>query len=175
MKPVLFVIALIFLVGPAFTQEDSEVVDPRGAVNFVLLGSPALVGIGGELFVSDFGVGATFTFLPLGGGDTFILLLEPGAYARYYFGELESTFYLMGGLSYLTLASGSYDDAGFVDGGILRVNGGAGYNSLFGRENTTRFAFEIGPRFNSLVTNTEDEDDLNWIFIHFMLMFGRTL
>ncbi len=171
-------LALLFLIGILVTgavlgqTDDQE--DPSGAVGFVLLGSPAVVGIGVELFLDRLGVAAVLTTLPIGGDSSFLLLLEPGLYGRYYFGDLSSTFFVTAGISYLTLAAGDYGDAGFVDGGIFRVNSGLGYNSFIGQDDTTRFSFEIGPGFNRLVTNTEDEDTVNWVFLHFMLTFGKT-
>ncbi len=172
-RVLLLMLALLFLAGTAFGQS-SDQEEPRGAVGFVLLGSPAVVGIGVELFLDQLGVAGVLTALPIGGGSSFLLFLEPGLYGRYYFGDLSSTFFVTAGTSYLTLAAGSYGDSGFVDGGIFRVNTGIGYNSFIGRDDTTRFSFEIGPRFNRLVTNTEGEDTINWMFLHFMLTFGKT-
>ncbi|MFP4431841.1 MAG: hypothetical protein ACOCW6_02570 [Spirochaetota bacterium] len=174
MKRVLLVLlGVILLAGPLFGQSEDQD-QPTGAVGLVLLGSPAVVGIGVELFLEQFGVAGTLTTLPLGGDSGLLLILEPGFYTRYYFGELESSFFLTAGVSYLTLAAGDYGDVGLVDGGIFRVNSGIGYNSFLGRDNSSRFSFEIGPRFNRLVTNTEDEDTLSWVFLHFMLTFGKT-
>lgn len=174
MKRLFFLmLALMLVTGMAFGQT-SDQEQPRGAVGFVLLGSPAVVGIGVELFLDQLGVAAVLTTLPIGSDSNFLLLLEPGLYGRYYFGDLSSTFFVTAGVSYLMLAAGDYGDAGFVDGGIFRVNSGVGYNSFIGQDNTTRFSFEIGPRFNRLVTNTEDEDTVSWVFLHFMLTFGKT-
>jgi hypothetical protein len=174
MKRVLVVfVGMILLAGPLFGQaDDSE--EPTGAVGLVLLGSPAVVGIGAELFLDQFGVAGTLTSLPLGGDSGLLLILEPGLYGRFYFSELDSSFFVTAGVSYLTLAAGDYGDVGFVDGGIFRVNSGIGYNSFLGRDNSSRVSFEIGPRFNRLVTDTENDDTLSWVFIHFMLTFGKT-
>lgn len=171
----LAIVVLVFALmsGTAWGQEGTGDA-PTGAVGLVLLGSPAVVGIGAELFLGQIGVAGTLTTLPLGGDEGLLLILEPGLYGRYYFGDLASSFFLTAGVSYLTLAAGDYGDVGFVDGGIFRVNSGLGYNSFLGRDDSSRFSFEIGPRFNRLVTDTEDDDTLNWVFLHFMLTFGKT-
>jgi hypothetical protein len=65
-------------------------------VFFILTNSFAPIGLGLEFFIGNFGIGPTFV---VGSADAgVVLVIEPGAYARFYFGDLESTFYITGGV-----------------------------------------------------------------------------
>ena len=175
MRRVLIVtLVLLFAAGTVFAQDSSADSQPRGAVSFVLAGSFAPFGVGAEVFLGRVGLGGTFTALPLGAGGNFILVYEPGAYGRFYFSHPESAFYASASTSYISIAGGSFDDIGILDGGILRLNGALGYNAFFGLDNSTRFSAELGPRFNQFVENGESVNNANYVFVHFMLMFGRT-
>ncbi|MFO8065909.1 MAG: hypothetical protein ACQETQ_11215 [Spirochaetota bacterium] len=174
----LFVLVLVVLCagGVALGQESSELQDsntPTGSLNFVLAGSFAPFGIGAELFLGPIGLGATFTALPFGAQDNFILLYEPGAYGRFYFSDLESALFASASVSYLSVAGSSASELNTLDAGIMRLNGALGYNAFFGSENATRFSFELGPRYNVPVVGGASQDE-GWIFVHFMLMFGKT-
>jgi len=173
-RPLILALILLFAAGSVFAQDSETADSPNGAVSFVLAGSFAPFGLGAEVFLGPLGLGGTFTALPFGAGGDFVVLYEPGAYGRFYFRDPESALFATAGLSYLSIAGGSYDDIGVVDGGILRVNSGLGYNAFFGRDNATRFSFELGPRFNQIIVEGNDVNDANWIFVHFMLMFGTT-
>jgi hypothetical protein len=170
----LLILTLVVLLGAgtALAQDQDET--PRGAINFILAGSPAPFGLGAEVFLGPLGLGGTFTALPLGAGGNFIVIYEPGAYGRLYFSNPESALYASASTSYISIAGGSFDEIGFIDGGILRLNGALGYNAFFGRGNSTRFAVELGPRFNQVIVKGDNVNNANWIFIHFMLMFGKT-
>lgn len=170
MKRVL-VMLLILSLGTVYLNAEER---KTGAVGLVLTNSIAFAGIGGELFLGNLGLGATFTFLPIGGGDDMVLFYEPGAYARFYFGNPVSAMYLMGGMSYFT-AAGTSGDSGLqaFDGGILNINGGFGYNAMFGDNNATRFFVEVGPRYTTMVVDS-DEEIYAGFFLHFALGFGAT-
>jgi hypothetical protein len=165
---------LLIVTGGGFAQDSSADLQPRGAVSFVLAGSLAPFGVGAEVFLGPVGLGGTFTALPLGAGGNFVLVYEPGAYGRFYFSHPESAFYASASTSYLSIAGGSFDDIGLLDGGILRLNGALGYNAFFGRDNSTRFSAELGPRFNQFIDGRDSGNNQSYIFVHFMLMFGKT-
>jgi hypothetical protein len=169
MKRVLAILLILSLVTVYLNAEENK----NGAVGLVLTNSIAFSGIGGELFLGNLGIGATFTFLPIGGGGDMVLFYEPGAYARFYFGNPASAMYLMGGMSYFTAAGSDSGDSGLqaFDGGILNINGGFGYNSMFGDNNATRFYIEVGPRYTTLVVDS-DEEIYAGFFLHFALGFG---
>lgn len=174
----LFVVVMVLLCvgGVALGQETSQAQEtptPTGSVNFILAGSFAPFGLGAEVFLGPFGLGATFTALPFGAQDNFIFLYEPGAYGRFYFGDLESALFASASTSYLSVAGSSAKELDTLDAGILRLNGALGYNAFFGRDNSTRFAFELGPRYNVPIVGGASQDT-GWIFVHFMLMFGKT-
>ncbi|MFP4705271.1 MAG: hypothetical protein ACOCXE_00345 [Spirochaetota bacterium] len=179
MKRVIVLVVVVFFAGgvalsPAQeAQESGEPESPRGAVNFILAGSWAPFGLGVEAFLGPLGLGGTFTALPFGAGGDFIILYEPGAYARFYFSNPESALFASASTSYLSVTGGSPGDLDVLDARILRLNGSVGYNAFFGRDNSTRFAFELGPRFNTPIVGGASQDS-GWIFVHFMLMFGKT-
>ena len=96
MKKILLCVLILFVVaGIAWAQEEEKERDkPLGSVSFILIDSYAPIGVGLEFFLGQFGLGPTFTtlFFVAEGNTTF--LLEPGAYVRYYFGDLSSTFFV---------------------------------------------------------------------------------
>ena len=174
MRRVLIIaMVLLFAAATVFAQDTGSADTPRGAVSFVLAGSFAPFGIGAEAFLGPLGLGGTFTFLPFGGGGDFIVLYEPGAYGRLYFSDPASSLFASVSTSYLSVAGSSAGDLDTLDAGILRINGSLGYNAFFGSDNSTRFAFELGPRYNVPVVSGASQDT-GWIFVHFMLMFGKT-
>ena len=172
-RALIVTLVLLFAAGTVFAQDSGADSQPRGAVSFVLAGSFAPFGAGAEVFLGPLGLGGTFTMLPFGTAGNFILLYEPGVYGRFYFGDLESSMYASASTSYLSVAGSSAGDLDNLDAGILRLNGALGYNAFFGSDNSTRFAFELGPRYNVPVVSGASQDT-GWIFVHFMLMFGKT-
>jgi hypothetical protein len=140
-------------------------------VSFILTNSFAPIGLGLEFFIGNFGIGPTFTTFVFGSADTgVVFVVEPGAYARFYFGDLESTFYVTGGVSYLT-AIGTYEgDVESLEFGLLKINTGVGYQTIFGKKENARFSIELGPRYRIL---TGTDENVNFpLLLHFMLMFG---
>lgn len=77
-------------------QERSEK-SKIGSVSIMLHGSLALIGFGAEVFLRPFGLGGQFTFLPLGGSDSFVFFYEPGAYLRFYLFDIQNTCYVRAG------------------------------------------------------------------------------
>ncbi len=174
MRRVLIVtLVLLFAAGIAVGQDSGTDAQPRGAVSFILAGSFAPFGAGAEVFLGPLGLGGTLTMLPFGTAGNFVLLYEPGVYGRLYFSDPESAMYASASTSYLSVAGASAGDLGTLEAGILRLNGALGYNAFLGRDNSTRFAFELGPRYNAPVVSGASQDT-GWIFVHFMLMFGQT-
>ena len=169
MKKILLCVFLLFIVaGAAWAQEEEK--EQIGSISFVLIDSYAPIGIGAEFFLGNFGVGATFTTLFFATEGEWVFALEPGAYGRYYFGDLSSTFFVSAGVSYLT-AAGSYGgDVDLLKYGLLKVNIGLGYNAIFGKNQNARFSLELGPRYRYL-TDPDHSVTLP-ILIHFMLLFG---
>jgi hypothetical protein len=165
------ILILILLLGTAMLGAQES---KTGSVGLMFTDSFAFAGIYGELFLGNLGLGATFTALPWGSGDTMVILYEPGFYGRFYMGDIASAMYLMGGMTYLT-AAGSSESGSIegVDAGVLNVNGGIGYNALLGNNNATRFSLEIGPRYSAWRADG-DEVFYEGFFLHFALYFGAT-
>ncbi len=170
MKRITFCVMIVFFIaGAVFAEEGRE--NPTGSISFILTNSFAPIGLGAEFFLSSFGLGATFTTFVVGSGDGGVVAaLEPGAYGRYYFGDLESTFFITCGASYLT-AIGSYEGSvDALDYGLLKINVGVGYNSIIGKKENARFSLELGPRYRVI---TDPSKDVSFpLLLHFMLMFG---
>jgi hypothetical protein len=169
MKRILLCVLLLFIVaGVAWAQEEQE--KPFGSVSFVLIDSYAPIGVGAEFFLGNFGIGATFTTLFFAAEGEAIFLLEPGAYGRYYFGDLSSTFFISTGVSYLTAVGTYKGDVDLLKYGLLKVNVGLGYNAIFGKNENARFSLELGPRYRKV---TDPDYDVSIpVLIHFMLLFG---
>jgi hypothetical protein len=93
---------------------------------------------------------------------------------RFYFGDpsgalfasLGSTYTFAGGAS----GSGSFSTLG--EGGLLKVNGGVGYNAFFGKKDNARFSVEVGPRYRTYVVEGSTAEALFPLVLHFQLMFG---
>jgi hypothetical protein len=163
------IVLSITATGGAWAQESEST--PAGSISFVMTNSLAPIGLGAEFFLGQIGLGATFTTFVVGSGEGGIIAtLEPGAYGRYYLGDLESTFFLMGGVSYLTAAGAYEGDVDALDFGLLKVNAGVGYHSLTGKNQKGRFSIELGPRYRTL-TGTDKKVAFP-LLLHFMLMFG---
>jgi len=164
------ILALILLlaVGLLWAEEGEKKL--TGAVSFILTDSLAFMGLGGELFFGNLGLGATFTGFIVGTSGGTVFLLEPGAYGRLYLGDLSSCFYLMGGASYFTFGASAEGLTSMADARLLNINTGIGYNALFGKKNNTRFSVEMGPRYTLPVWG-EDKGQ-GFFFPHFALMFG---
>ncbi len=139
---------------------------PIGGLSLMLHGSFAVIGVGGELFLGNLGLGGQFTFLPLGGSDGFLLFYEPGANLRFYpFGPLNS-LYVGLGLSYFRVY-GEINSISFtIDPELFNYNLALGYSVAFGDQKNTRLTLEIGPRFVKLPTTS-------FFFPHFNLSLGN--
>ena len=174
MKRILVVILMLgLLTGLAFGQEEKK---PTAAVSLELFGGIiAPMGIGAEFFLGQhFGLGAELRFLFLGYGGNFVGTVEPGGAVRYYFGDLESSMFLMGGVSYVT-AFAIGESAGVSSIGLLKPKAAVGYNAFFGKGNKTRFAIELGAVYMLPVVEGDvfDIGNLFPILPHFLIMFGR--
>ena len=174
MKKVLLVILMLaVLSGLAFGQEEKK---PTAAVSFVLLGGiVAPIGINAEFFLGPVGLAAEVRGIFIGYGGNLIGSVEPGANVRFYFSGLDSSMYLMGGVSYLTVFAIGEGSAGLANAGILKPKAAVGYNALFGKSNRTRFAIELGAVYMRPVLEGDviPMSDMFPILPHFQLMFGR--
>ena len=174
MKKILLVILMLaLLAGLAFGQEEKK---PTAAVSFELFGSIiAPIGIGAEFFLGPVGLGVELRFLFLGLEGNFIGSVEPGGSVRFYFGDLESSLFLMGGVSYLTVFAIGEGTASTAGVGFLKPKAGIGYNALFGKDNKTRFAIEVGAVYMwPIIEGDVITTDVVFPFLpHFLLMFGR--
>jgi hypothetical protein len=171
LKKILLCVFILFIVaGIAWAQEEKEEKKPIGSVSFVLINSYAPIGIGLEFFLGKFGIGPTLTtFFFVAEGD-WVFLLEPGAYGRFYFGDLSSTFFISTGVSYLTAVGAYAGDVDLLNFGLLKVNVGVGYNAIIGKNENARFSLELGPRYRYV---TDPDYDVTFpLVIHFMLLFG---
>jgi hypothetical protein len=110
----------------------------------------------------------------LGWEGNMIGTVEPGACVRFYFGDLDSSMFLMGGVSYVT-AFAIGEDSGTAPIGLLKPKVAIGYNALFGKSNKTRFAIELGAVYMQPVVEGDifDVGTMFPILPHFLLMFGR--
>jgi hypothetical protein len=175
MKRVLLVILMLaVLTGLAFGQEEEK--KPTAAVSFVLLGGIiAPIGINAEFFLGPVGLAAEVRGIFMGYGGNLIGSVEPGANVRVYFSGLDSSMYLMGGVSYLTVFAIGEGSASMANVGVLKPKAAVGYNALFGKSNRTRFAIELGAVYMWPVVEGDAVDASEWfpILPHFQLMFGR--
>ena len=172
-KALLALVILVVLSGLAFGQEAKK---PTAAVSLELFGSIiAPMGLGVEFFLGPVGIGAELRGLFFGTGDMLIGTLEPGLAARFYFGDLDSALFLMGGVSYVTAWAFSSGETGTADFGFLKPKAAIGYNALFGKDSRTRFAIELGAVYMQPVfEGTALDWDVTWpILPHFLIMFGR--
>ena len=164
---------LVMLAGLAFGQEAKR---PTAAVSFELFGSVlALMGANAEFFLGPVGLSGEVRFLFFSYGGNFLGFVEPGAAVRFYFSELESSMFLMGGVSYLTAFGLGSGGAGVTNVGLLKPKAGVGYNVLFGKGNKTRFAIELGAVYMVPVVAGDaiPSSDLFPILPHLLIMFGR--
>lgn len=169
---VVVVLMLALLAGLAFAQEEKK---PTAAVSFELFGSIiAPMGVGAEFFLGPVGLGVELRGLFLGYGGNMIGTVEPGACVRFYFGELDSSMFLMGGVSYVT-AFAIGETSGTAPIGLLKPKAAVGYNALFGKSNKTRFAIELGAVYMLPVVEGDvfDVSTMFPILPHFLIMFGR--
>ena len=173
MKRVLVVVLMLaLLAGLAFGQEAKR---PTAAVCLELFGSIiAPIGVGAEFFLGPVGLGIEVRGLFLGMQGNLIGTVEPGAAVRFYFSDLDSSMFLMGGVSYVT-AFALGESSGTAPIGLLKPKAGIGYNALFGKNNKTRFAIELGAVYMWPVVQGDalDISNLFPILPHFLLMFGR--
>lgn len=171
----LVLVVLLIVGGLAFAQEQ-QYKKPTAAVCFELGGGVlAPLGVGAEFFLGPIGLGVEVRgmFLFLGGEG--IGTLEPGATVRFYFGDLDSCLYLMGGASYVTGWAFGGGSGGTADFGLFKPKAAIGYNALFGRDNRVRFGVELGGVYMWPVLAGEvvETGELFPILPHLLLMFGR--
>jgi hypothetical protein len=172
MKKILVLLFVLLLVGGlAWSQEAKK---PVAALSFLLGGSIiAPLGVGAEFFVGPVGIGAELRGLFLAVEGSAVGTLEPGAYVHFYFSELESSLYLMGGLSYLTAWGVGDGSSGVVEAGILKPKAGVGYNALFGKNDRIRFAAEVGAVYMAPMVSGDITEDIPFLLLpHVMIMFG---
>jgi hypothetical protein len=170
----LVLVAVVFLAGLGWSEGE---VNPKGAVSFELGGGViAPIGVGVEFFLGPIGLGAEFRFMFIAVEGVMVGALEPGANVRFYFSNLDSSFFLMGGVSYLTAFAIGEGGAGTAPFGFLKPKAGVGYQALFGKNNKTRFAIELGAVYLWPVADgsvLSSSDIIFPILPHFMIMFGR--
>jgi hypothetical protein len=167
---ILYVTIILFIFGTGTIWAQEEEKNPVGSISFILTNSFAPIGLGAEFFLGNFGLGGTFTTFIAGTEGGIGFLVEPGAYVRYYFGDLESTFFFMGGVSYLTAGTAYEGDVDALDFGLLKINTGVGYHAMMGKKAKGRFSIEMGPRYRII---TDPNEDANFpLLLHFMLTFG---
>ncbi|MBN1836148.1 MAG: hypothetical protein JW820_09885 [Spirochaetales bacterium] len=169
MKKVLIVLVVLALIGGvAWSQEARK---PIGAVSFLLGGSVvAPIGVGVEFFLGHLGLGIEARGLFIAVEGEALGTFDPGALIRFYFSDLDSSLYLMGGASYLTVWD---TEVGAVAGGLLKPKAGVGYNGMFGRDNRIRFNVELGGvGFVPLVEGEFIEGMPAMILPHFLIGFG---
>ena len=173
MKRILVVVLMLaLLTGLAFGQEKK----PTAAISLELFGSViAPMGLGAEFFLGRIGLGVELRGFFMGYEGNMVGTVEPGGCVRFYFSELDSSMFLMGGVSYLT-AFGIGSGASAVSNvGLLKPKAGVGYNALFGKGNKTRFAIEMGAVYMWPVVEGDaiPASDLFPILPHLLIMFGR--
>ena len=172
-KTLLVLIVLIFLA--AVSWGEGEGWKPIGAVSFELGGAiVAPIGVGLEFWLGHVGLSAEFRFLFMGVSGVLAGFIEPGAAVRFYFAPIESSLFLMGGVSYVTGFAVGEGGAGTTAVGWLKPKVGIGYNALFGKNNRIRFAAELGavyiwPMVRGDLLSTSD---LFPVLPHALIMFG---
>jgi hypothetical protein len=181
MKRILLVlVAVVFLAGLGWSQEE-KAARPLGALCFEVGGSfVAPMGVGVEFFLGPVSLGAELRLFAWQLKELFTetsfwsITLDPGVAVRWFFSGLDSSMYLMAGASYVTAIGLSGEGSGTIPFGVLKPKAGVGYGALFGKDNRTRFAVELGavyfvPFFEGQVIN-------QWpitIGPHLLIMFGR--
>ncbi len=172
-KMLLVLVALIFLA--ALSWGEGEAKQPLGAVSFELGGAIiAPIGVGVEFFLGRVGLGAELRFLFMAFSGVLGGTVEPGAAVRFYFAPIESSLFLMGGVSYVTAFAVGGEGAGVAPIGLLKPKVAIGYNVLFGKKGRTRFAAELGAVYIWPVVRGDlfDVSNLFPILPHALIMFG---
>ncbi len=168
-RMVLVLLAVVMLAGLSFAQEAEE---PTGAISFLLGGAiVAPIGVGVEFFLDNFGLGGTLNGMYIGAGGASAFWIEPGAYGRFYFKEPDSSFFLMGGATFVFVGGSLEGQTQIANSNIVKIKAALGYNALFGKQNNIRFSAELGPVFIRF-TDTAAVGIPTLILPHFMLMFG---
>jgi len=167
-KIALLLIVLALVAGMAWSQEAAS---PRGSVSILLGGNIlAPIGVGVEFFFGNLGVVGELRGLFFGAQGNFVGTVEPGAYARFYFGELDSSMFLCGGVSYWT----GWSSEGVAQGGLVRPRAAVGYSALFGRDESTRFHMELGGSWNLVAADGDLVEDFPAMILPYILLgFGR--
>jgi hypothetical protein len=159
-------ISVLFLVlavagGAAFAQQSPDTPDPSGSFTFNIGYSLfAPIGVSLEFFPSQsIGIGGMLNGFFFGAGGGVVWSVNPGGFIRLYFSELDGTMYLNAGVSYLTAGYSGGGSSDWLDGGIMQVRGGLGYNNIFGRRNQNRIQIELGAVYQHMVSGDDDDDD----------------
>ncbi len=171
-KTLLVLIVLIFLAAVSWGQEAKK---PIGAVSFEVGGAIiAPIGVGLEFFLGRVGLAAELRFLFAAFQGVLGGFIEPGAAVRFYFAPVESSLFLMGGVSYVTGFAVGSGGSGTTPIGLLKPKIAIGYNALFGKDNRIRFAAEIGAVYLWPVVQGDliDVSNLFPVLPHALLMFG---
>jgi hypothetical protein len=167
MKKILVILIILVFIGGLAWSQDSN---PRAAITFNLGGAfLAPIGVGVEFFVPPLGIVGEVRGLFAAYEGTAVGAIEPGAYARVYFNEIDSSLFAFGGVSYMTLWD---SDVGTVDAGILKPKAGLGYGALFGDSNRIRFFVELGGMWWKPVIEGSILDTGALLLPHFLLGFG---
>lgn len=162
---ILIVFFSLVIVGFAGATEGDE--SPTFSLHLVILDSFAPIGIGGEYFLGPVGLTGQVTFLPISIDNNFIVFLEPGFGSRFYFRKsTDNSFYTGASLHYMAIF-GTLEDMKFNDD-YMKVNAFFGFNTLIGRQNSARLAFELGYRFNFGFSGGATSS-----FVHFQAMIGQ--
>ncbi len=158
-------ILVLFLVlavagGAAFAQQSPDTPDPSGSFTFNIGYSLfAPIGVSLEFFPSQsIGIGGMLNGFFFGAGGGVVWSVNPGGFIRLYFSELDGTMYLNAGVSYLTAGYSGGGSSDWLDGGIMQVRGGLGYNNIFGRRNQNRIQIELGAVYQHMVSGDDDDD-----------------
>jgi hypothetical protein len=172
-KMLLVLVAVIFLAAVSWGEGEAK--QPFGAVSFELGGAIiAPIGVGVEFFLGRVGLGAELRFLFAAFSGVFGGFIEPGAAVRFYFAPIESSLFLMGGVSYVTGFAIGAGGAGTAPIGLLKPKLAVGYNVLFGKNGRIRFAAELGAVYIWPVVQGDlvDISNLFPILPHALIMFG---
>ena len=171
-KMLLVLVAVIFIAAVSWGQEAKQ---PFGAVSFELGGAIiAPIGVGLEFFLGHVGLGAELRFLFAAFSGVLGGFIEPGAAVRFYFAPIESSLFLMGGVSYVTGFAVGSGGSGTAPIGLLKPKVAIGYNVLFGKKGRTRFAAELGAvgLFPVVQGDLVDVANIFPVLPHALIMFG---
>lgn len=174
-KILLAALALMLLATAGWSKsrsddEGEEAPKRNASFNLFLVDSLALAGIGGEWYLGNVGLGATFSFLTFGVEDVNVICWEPGAYLHAYLGNIANAPYVGVGATYFSASATDGSQVASINGGLLNVNAIVGYNAFLGDDHGSRFSIEIGPRFVFGIAQGSNVGSMT--FFHLQLMYG---